>query len=1016
MEVLLADEPLQEQAHRDAMRLHAAAGRREAALAQYERCRALLAAELGLAPMAETTALADGLRAPAAAPAALAITASVTRWPTELPLVGRDGELAALQTAWQQGRTLLLEGVAGIGKSRLARDFAAAQGPYALAQCRRSDAGLPYASFARLLRRLAGARLSRANLADAGIAGWALDTLALLLPELDPRPAARASLQAPDQQRLVMEACAAAWLALAQDSFDTVIVDDWHWCDAASRAVLSLVAERRAESGPARTPGARELLTLRPELDAAALAARQALVDGGALHLRLPALGSAQVHDLVRRISGAADPLRFARHLEGATGGNPFFVVETLRHWQGLQLLSVDSRGVWQTPFDDGTRDYAELPVPASVREAVLARVQRLPEAAQRLLEAAALASEPFAPALLAGACALSEVEALGAIEDAVAAQLLRERDSGYAFAHDLVQVALDSHLGAERRRLVHRRLALGAQAARLPPAQVAQHWEAGGEPRRAVAYRIDAAEAAARLSSHEAALAHWQAALDDGPTLAEHGRVLQRRWPVQRGRGDAAALAAAVADFDALARQAGQQAQPGVALKAALEAASICSISHRAAEALQRVDACLAQPALPALDQARAMEVRSLALSSLGRTDEAAQLAREALNRFAGSPELDPMQQLRLRHQLMFNHYMRGDGPAALREAQALLPLAEALGARHLVAKAHCNIGAMRGLCGDLEGAQAAFQTALTQARELRLVDQQREALHGLADMDLHQGQAARALQRARESVALAPHFSRLGNEVGIGAMASQALCFLGELGAARDEAERLFALACGVDEPALLADLVSMVLDLYTLVGDEAGADRLISSVLARELAGVAQYTVKLAFNLVLNATQRGQAALARRHFALIGPPSSVTQPIDRQGVALAQAQIALCEAQPAAALQALAPCLGGVPHAHTWALVCAAWLAATRGLGPIPAAALAAADAALSSPATPALTRLLLRRERLAGAAGAGGALAARLREEQRADVARLAPRLQAWPALQQGFERRWQPALP
>jgi DNA-binding SARP family transcriptional activator len=51
---LLADDPLQEQHHRDAMRLLAASGRREAALAQFERCTALLRGELGLEPMAET--------------------------------------------------------------------------------------------------------------------------------------------------------------------------------------------------------------------------------------------------------------------------------------------------------------------------------------------------------------------------------------------------------------------------------------------------------------------------------------------------------------------------------------------------------------------------------------------------------------------------------------------------------------------------------------------------------------------------------------------------------------------------------------------------------------------------------------------------------------------------------------------------------------------------------------------------------------------------------------------------
>jgi hypothetical protein len=168
-EQLLALDPLQEQHHREAMRLFAATGRREAAIAQYERCRAVLRDELGLQPMAETEALAASLRGapqlavaaaalvpPIARPSASPSTPGVPCMPAQLPFVGRTAEAVRLEEAWCAGSAIVIEGEGGVGKTRLALDFASAHGPYALARCRSGDADIPYASFARALRTLAG--------------------------------------------------------------------------------------------------------------------------------------------------------------------------------------------------------------------------------------------------------------------------------------------------------------------------------------------------------------------------------------------------------------------------------------------------------------------------------------------------------------------------------------------------------------------------------------------------------------------------------------------------------------------------------------------------------------------------------------------------------------------------------------------------------------------------------------------------------------------------------------------
>ncbi|MEO8125099.1 MAG: BTAD domain-containing putative transcriptional regulator, partial [Burkholderiales bacterium] len=519
IELLLALDPLQEQHHRDAMRLLSATGRREAAIAQYERCRAVLRDELGLQPMAETEALAASLRGaqrgavtstPLVPPIAPPIASDTPRLPARLPFVGRSDEAARLEAAWRTGSAIVIEGEGGVGKTRLALDFASAHGPYALARCRSGDADIPYASFTRALRTLAGPAPDLSALDP-----WVAGEFARLLPELGAAPPA---MRSAEERSRFFEACAIGWCFLAADEFDAVVLDDWQHADAASRALLVFVAQRRREISPLT---AREIVLLRPDADPAASGALAETLQ--ALYLALQPLDGEAVFDLVRQLSGAENPERFAERLQRATGGNPFFLAETLRQLIELGLLQQGPDGVWRTQYDDATRDYHELPLPASVRDAVLSRVHRLGAACVRVLEAAALAGDAFAPSLLAPACALSELDTVLAIERAVQARLLREHESsGFAFAHDLVQQALESSLSQERRRLVHRRLALGAEAGGAPPAQIARLHEASGERRRAVAPRLAAGDAAQGLNALADAVTHWRKGLEDDPSPSQ--------------------------------------------------------------------------------------------------------------------------------------------------------------------------------------------------------------------------------------------------------------------------------------------------------------------------------------------------------------------------------------------------------------------------------------------------------------------------------------------------------------
>lgn len=994
IEELLADDPLQEQLHREAMRLQLAAGRREAALAQYRRCRELLQRELGLAPMAATEALAEAAAqsAPAQRPAPAATTPPqpsnvAGTWPAELPLTGREEAWTALQTAWAAQRVMLIEGEAGSGKTRLAGEFAAAQGAYALAQCRAGDAETPYAAFKRALRLLAGP-----SLAAAGLPAWVSAELAHVLPELGAAPPRTATAE--DRSRL-HEAAVAAWQALAAGSFDSVLIDDWHLADADSRALLATIA--LAPPG-AQTP--RLLVLLRPQLDDEARSLLHALAAAGALHLRLAPLDGAQLLALVRRVSGASGAERFSQRLLQATGGNPFFVAETLRHWQALGLLTRGADGVWRTPFDDATADYHELPLPASVREAVLARVARQGSAARRLLEAAALATEPFTPALLAGACALSELEALDGIDQALAGGLLRELGGGYAFAHDLVQAALESTLTPERRRLVHRRLALGAQDAGLAPAEIARHWEAGGEPRRAVPQRLAAAAQALALGSHDSAEQHWRAALADGPDPLQHLALLRQRWALLRSRDDRPGLQALVDELVQLAGRWSQQ--PGTAAaarEARVEAGMVCTLINRGDDALELAGTTLAALAAEDPLRARALLVRAQALNLLGRVDEAEQAAELALSGPGGSA-LPPALQAQLLHTLAYCHHVRAQAQRALPHAERALAVWQGAGDRRMVARGLANLGVMRSAAGDHTAGNRDLAQALAIATELRLVPLQRELSNNIANGHLVRGEPERALALVEQALALSPHFARPAFRIYLRATRVQALWQLGELGAALDVADEALPLARDDPDKDPLLDLVSMTLDLHSFIGDFDGADRLLAEAAARGEAG-GWLAIKLAFNRCRLALARGDAATAAAVLAPAADPPSLRDRRDREQALLCHAALALAAGDLAAARRRLAevelPAAAAEAQAWCALLRLHAWPDDDAGEGA--AAAQAATEAARHAAADPRTPRPLAMAllQALAARAGAGDEQAREAARAARAAFERLRQRL-------------------
>ncbi len=566
-------DPLHEPAHRELIRLYALNGDRAAALAQYRDCVRTLSQELGVAPLEETAVLfeqvSEGtLAAPAAAPPAApppepTARTTTSRTPAELPLVGRADDLGALleahRSAAPDGRLAVIEGEAGIGKTRLAGELmasAAARGAVVLAaRCHEDEAGLPYGPVLELL----GAALRAAPDALArDVPAQRLADAALLLPELAsaraelPPPVA---LSGPGAQARLLEGVAAVLGAACHGPVPgLVFVDDVHAADAATLDVLAYLGHRlrdrtlllavgwRSEGVP---PGHR-LRSLATELSRA----------GEATVIALARLDRSEVAGLVRAVRAGEEP-ELEQRVYIETEGLPLFVAE---------YMAALAAGV----------EPAAAPVPREMRGLLEARLSGLSATARQLVETAAVIGRSFGLDAVRAASGRSDEETVDGLDELLAHGLVRELaapEPGYDFTHDKLRALVYEEIGLARRRLLHQRVA-GALARAAPgpegAALVAQHMRLAGDQAGAAEQHRLAGEHAASLLAHADALEHLDAALALGhpDTAALHERIGDLRTLV----GD---YAGALASYESAAAHA--------------HAASVARIEHKLGGVHQR-------------------------------------------------------------------------------------------------------------------------------------------------------------------------------------------------------------------------------------------------------------------------------------------------------------------------------------------------------------------------------------------------------------------------------------------
>jgi len=472
---LVAVDPLLEHAHRRLMRLCYLLGERGAALAAYEQARQALDHGLGVAPGAETERLAELIRSGgASAVHALGPSAPALLWPPRL--VGRGREWVRLVDAVAARRTVLVLGEAGIGKTRLLTDYAASHGAAALTAARPGDARVPHALLSRLVRVLA----PRTCAAPAPLADWVARELARVAPELGSTPAA--ALDAPRLQQAVAELfaqCRAGSVAL-------IALDDLQFADDATLEMLP---------GLTGAPGVpiAWLLSARSGEMPGALGRWCAEQDTeGPLVMTLGPLDDAAIQSLLESLAlPGFDAAAWAGPLARHTGGNPLFILETVRAMLADGTLV---RG------GGGGGGGIVLPAPLNIGQLIERRLDQLPAPALKLARVAAIAGPDFSVALAAAVLGQDALDIFDTWRQLEVAQVMRE----HVFAHDLIHEATLRSVPAAIAKVMHGEVAAHLETQGAAAVRIAQHWLEAQELARAGTQFQRAADEALAASLHD--------------------------------------------------------------------------------------------------------------------------------------------------------------------------------------------------------------------------------------------------------------------------------------------------------------------------------------------------------------------------------------------------------------------------------------------------------------------------------------------------------------------------------
>lgn len=427
------------------------------------------------------------------------------------PFVGRERELSLLRQASSamlhgSAQYVLLAGEPGIGKTRLIDEFLSSLDPATsrilVAHCIDWQGSPAYWPWTRLLRDLL-AYIGEQALLD--YSGEHRDRIAMLLPELGAAERASEPSMHPERARFEQfEAVRTLLTRAAAERSIVLVIDDIHWADAPSLALLQYLAESIRTARMLTIAAFRSFEVERDsplEQTLAAIARHP-----GHLRMNLGRLTPDAVRSFVEMTASDDLERRLLDKAVQSAEGNPFFMKE-------LSRLHTDQH------FPGGNS------VPESVREVIRQRLQRLTAPCFRHLSIASVIGREFARPLLVQVSDEPGERVIQSLDEAERAGLIEcispDADS-CRFAHALIQDSLYEDIPGADRLQIHRRVgeAIEASASGNHESLIASlAWRFGqaapiGAADRAVSYALKAAEIARSAYAWETEIEHFHQAL----------------------------------------------------------------------------------------------------------------------------------------------------------------------------------------------------------------------------------------------------------------------------------------------------------------------------------------------------------------------------------------------------------------------------------------------------------------------------------------------------------------------
>jgi DNA-binding NarL/FixJ family response regulator/tetratricopeptide (TPR) repeat protein len=629
---------------------------------------------------------------------------------TSTSFVGRGEELGRLQRGLQSAaagepRTLLIAGEAGVGKTRLLREFADRIGNEALVlfgSCLPlSGGGLPYGPIVDALRPLAR-DLDPAELNE--LLGPTPDDLLRLLPGATPRrPRQLGEPVSEYAQARLFELVLRFLDRLGRRRPVVLVVEDAHWADHSTLDLLVFLIRM------SRQERVLVLVTYRSDELHSQHPLRTALTELDRSwhleHVELTRFDRAELAALVGNILGHPPSPSTVQRTFTRSEGNAFLAEELL----AAEASSQPGQAL-----------------PRRLQGTLLARITALAADTRQVLRVAATVGRPIEHQLLAAASQLPEIRLVAAVREAVDRQLLVADQDTYRFRHVLLLEAVYGELLPGERRLLHAAVAQALtqdpqpSALRQVSAELAHHWDVVGDRPRALTASITAARAAAEVYGFSEAHQHYERALnlwEQAPDAPERAGLTLPELRLEAAE---------------CARWTGLPDQAAVLIEAALA----------------DLDSCL-EPAQVALLYAQLGECQSEAGDS-----KAAVAAYEEASRLAAN---EPASTGKAR-------VLAGHGTELMRQAQysasrslceQAIAVARAAGARAEEGRALNTLGCDLSRLGDPEAGVAALRQALSLSEAAGSFDDLHRAYYNLSViLGLDAGRPHEALEVTRQGL----------------------------------------------------------------------------------------------------------------------------------------------------------------------------------------------------------------------------------------------------------------------